>query len=76
MSEELEPKDDAGQTKEPEPSKPFFHKNGMGQPILRIKEGESLEEAVARLRKEGWIIPDLGQLAEKQDATGSFFVLK
>jgi len=60
----------------PESYKPFFHKNGTGQPVLRMKEGESLEEAVERLRKDGWLIPDLGQLSQKEDATGKYFVLK
>jgi hypothetical protein len=48
----------------------------MGNAILRMKEGEELEDAVERLRKAGWIIPDLGQLAVKQDAVGRYFILK
>jgi hypothetical protein len=59
-----------------EEQKPFYHKSGMGNAILRMKEGEELEDAVERLRKAGWIIPDLGQLAIKQDAVGRYFILK
>jgi hypothetical protein len=64
------------QTVEEETTKPFYHKSGMGNSILRMKDGEELEDAVERLRKAGWIIPDLGQLAIKEDAVGKYFVLK
>lgn len=43
---------------------------------LRLKEGETLEEAVERLRARGWQIPSIGQLAEGSDSAGKYFYIK
>lgn len=56
--------------------KPFFRRGGLGQAVLRIKQDETLEQAVTRLRKEGWDIPDIAQLKVETDATGKYFIKK
>jgi hypothetical protein len=77
MSEDGQKEENAiPELKSPETLKPFFHKNGMGQTVLRLKDDESLEDGVSRLRRDGWLIPDLGQLQQKEDATGKYFVLR
>jgi hypothetical protein len=61
---------------EPSNPIPFYKKGGLGQTVLRIKQGETLELAVERLRKEGWDIPDLTKLEVKEDESGKYFIVK
>lgn len=54
----------------------FKHKSGRVSEMLRLKEGETLEEGVTRLRLDGWEIPDLAQVTEENDASGRMLKLK
>jgi len=63
-------------TEQPIQTQPFYRKGGLGQSILRMKVGETIELAVERLRKEGWDIPDIGKLEIKEDETGKYFIKK
>lgn len=54
----------------------FKHKSGRVTETLRLKEGETLEEGVYRLKADGWEIPDLAQVVEENDATGRMLKMK
>lgn len=54
----------------------FKNKNGQISRYLRIKEKETLAEAVARLTSNGWNIPDISQLKEESDEAGKYFIWK
>ena len=56
--------------------KPFFRRGGLGQGVVGITDAHPLEQAVTRLRKEGWDIPDIAQLKVETDATGKYFIKK
>lgn len=58
-------------------AKPFRNRRGgPSVTLLRMKTGETLEAAVARLAAEGWEIPPIGQLETGKDATSAFIRIK
>jgi hypothetical protein len=57
--------------------KPFINKKGgPSVTLLRLKAGEDLETAAARLALEGWVIPPIEQLEMGKDATSAFMRIK
>jgi len=60
----------------PKATKLFDNKGGYQNAILRLTKTESLEEGVERLRRMGWVVPDLGQLAVKEGQLGKYIELK
>jgi len=58
-------------------NKPFTsNKSSFGTTILRLKEGESLEDAIIRWRKDGWNVPDASQLVLGSDGVSKYVTLK
>lgn len=51
----------------------FRNKRGSLSDKLRMKEGEEIEKAVERLRRDGWEIGDIGELVAESDAIGKYF---
>lgn len=65
--------DTAGKT----PSKAFKNtRGGLAVTLLRLKEGETIEEAIKRLTTDGWMIPSADQLTEGKDATSRYITLR
>lgn len=56
--------------------KAIKNKSGYGSTRLRLKDNESPEEAIARLRKAGWLVPDLSSLTVSADEVSRYFAVK
>jgi len=73
------PTPEAPQTPKPlKPEKNFRNKDPRisPTPVLRMKDGESLEDAISRLGAAGWLIPGPGQVDVSSDSMGKYFELR